>query len=173
MWQNQPPLPPGIANAAVLGRDGEVRRGDELAAGGRGEAVHAGNNGLRNGLQGRHELRAEREQLAHRGKVGLDHVAEVVTGAEDGPIGGEQQTAGVTGSNLARGGQQLAHVLEREGVTTLRDVHCHSREVALALDAYERPGRPRRGWRHGRIARNRRHRPRVRPQCSSRQRPHH
>lgn len=75
------------SRTCLLGGDGEIRRSDELAAGGRGQAVHPGENGLRNRLQRRHELRAEREQLAYRGQVSLDHVAEVVTGAEDRPFG--------------------------------------------------------------------------------------
>jgi hypothetical protein len=43
----------------------------------------------------RHQLRAERERLARRGQIGLDHVAEVMTGAEDRSLGGEQPAASV------------------------------------------------------------------------------
>ena len=53
--QNSPMRTPGVAKRASVVGDGEVAAGDELAAGGRGDAVHLRDDRLRDRLHGRHQ----------------------------------------------------------------------------------------------------------------------
>ncbi len=72
------PCRPGSANARRLGGDGEVAGRHELAAGGRGDRVDAGDHDLRHRLDRAHQPRAQPQQVAHAGEVAGGDVGEVV-----------------------------------------------------------------------------------------------
>ena len=63
--QNRPMFTPGVAKRASVGRDGEIARGDELAAGGRRDPVHLGDHRLRDLVQPLHQRR-RRSRTARR-----------------------------------------------------------------------------------------------------------
>ena len=68
VWQNSPPLPPGMAKAASSGGHGEVARGHELAPRSRRQGVHLGDHGLRDRLDRVHHLGADLEEAAGVGQ---------------------------------------------------------------------------------------------------------
>ena len=134
VWQNSPPLPPGMANPARLGGDGQVARGDELAPGGGGQRVHLGAHRLRHRLHDVHHPRAHVEHVAGLVERGAGHVAEVVPGREHRAVGGQHDAEGVgRADRLERGGELLHHV-EGEGVALLRPVEGDGRDVPVPLD---------------------------------------
>ena len=63
VWQNRPPLPPGIANAALSAAIARSHDGHELTTGRRGQSVHLGDDRLGDGLDGVHHLGAHLEQV--------------------------------------------------------------------------------------------------------------
>ena len=81
--QNRPYLDARGREPAVVAAYREIAGGDQLAAGGGGDAVHARDHRLRQAGQRGHHARAAVEQGAHRGvaQVGT-HLLEVVAGAE-------------------------------------------------------------------------------------------
>jgi hypothetical protein len=126
-------LAAGDGEAGGVGGHRQVGAGDELAPGGGGQPVHPGDDHLRHGLDGVHQLGAQREQPAHEGQVGAGHVGEVVTGGEDRPVGGQDHAPGVRLAGGTQCGQQLGHQLERQGVAALRPVQRDRGERPVAL----------------------------------------
>ena len=79
--QNRPIFTPGRGEARRLGGDGEVAGGDELAAGGGGDAVHLRDHRLRDAVDRLHQHGADVEEPLVEVGVATDHLAQVVAGA--------------------------------------------------------------------------------------------
>ena len=133
MEQKSPILTPGVANFALLGGDGEVARGDELAAGCRGHGVHLRDHRLRDAVNRLHHHRAHVEQLIVERGVASDHLAEVVPGRERGAgaLDHDRPDVGVRADGSSAR-DQLLHQPERERVPLLRPVERDRRGRAVA-----------------------------------------
>ena len=59
VWQNSPPLPPGVAKPAEAAGHDQVAAGHQLAAGRRGQALHPGQHDLGHPTDERHDLGAQ------------------------------------------------------------------------------------------------------------------
>ena len=91
VWQNSPPLPPGMANDALSAATAQVARGHQLAACRRGQGMDPGDDGLRDRLDRVHHLGAHIEQMRDVLEVGARHVGKVVAGGEHRAVGGEDR----------------------------------------------------------------------------------
>jgi hypothetical protein len=81
--QNRPYFTPEVAKRASSAQTARSQAADELAAGGGGDPVDAGDHGLRQAGQLQHHPRAEREQLGQRlAAAGGSDLLQVVAGAE-------------------------------------------------------------------------------------------
>ncbi len=127
-------LPTRERECRRLRGDGEITGGDKLAAGRRGQRVHAGDDRLGNRLHGVHHRRADLEQVLRGGKVGAGHVAEVVTGREHRAHRGEHDAERVARAGLVERGGHLEHHVEGEGVALLRPVEGDGDDIAAAVE---------------------------------------
>ena len=87
----------GQREGRVVGGDGEVAHRDELAAGGRRDAVDARDDGLGEAREREHQAAAVLEEASLPGGVAgvRAHLLEVVAGAEAAALRGEDDDAGV------------------------------------------------------------------------------
>ena len=133
--QNRPMRTPGVAKAAVLGRDGEIARRHQLAPGRRGEPLDAGDDRHLQRVDREHELGAEGEDALVGGRVARGQLAQVVAGAEDRPLGADDHGAhGRIGAGLAEPIAQGGHGGRRERVAPLRPAQHERGDVPVAAD---------------------------------------
>ena len=110
----------GRGEGGVLGGDGEIAGGDQLAAGRGGDTLDFGDDGLRDGLELLHQLGADIEDAAVFVDVAAGHLAEVVAGAEDLAGGGEDDGANLAiAADFVERGDEIEHQFEGEGVAAL------------------------------------------------------
>ena len=123
--QNSPMRTPGVAKRASVVGDGEVAARDELAARRRGDAVHLGDDRLRDRLHGRHQPAAGGEQLGRVVALAGRQLGEVVAGREGrtGPGDDDHPSRGPFEGLL-----QLPHQLERQRVAPLGPVERDPRD---------------------------------------------
>ena len=119
----------------LLGGDGQVGAGDQLAAGRRGEAVYPRHHRLRNPLDRSHQVGTRGEEMAHAVQIALHHVGEVVPRAEDRSVGGEDHGARLlVRSQRAERVGQLLHVRLGEGVAPFGPIHGDGPEPGVGRD---------------------------------------
>jgi hypothetical protein len=128
--------------AGARARHGQVAAGDQLAAGRRGDAVHAGNHGHGQGLDGLHHARALREQglIIRKLAVGL-HLAQVVARAKGLAFGGQHHAAHMRllRDRIERFLQRGQHGF-RQGIELQGAVQAQGDEAVLVLAQHERRG---------------------------------
>ena len=95
VWQNRPPLPPGMAKPASSAATARSHVATSWQPAAVASACTLAHDRLRDGLDGVHHLGAHLEQPPGLGQVGADHVAEVVPGGEHRAVGGEDHAEGV------------------------------------------------------------------------------
>ena len=131
--QNQPPRPPGVAkraSSAATARSAvatswhpaPVARPWTRATTGCGTACTVAINSAQT-----------REEPAHARQVALDHVAEIVSGAEHRTAAGQDDGARVARPHLTERDDQLLHVIERQRVAAIGPVHGDGRDRVVAL----------------------------------------
>ena len=122
--QKRPILTPGRGEARALGGQRQVAAGDELAAGGGGDAMDPGDDRLGQMQDGEHQLAAAPEDrlMALPARLAAQ-LLQVMAGAEAGARGGQYDDLhrGISGKGGKRG-QQLAHQGHGEGVACLGPV---------------------------------------------------
>ena len=99
--------------------DGEVAAGHQLAARRGGDAVHPGDDRLRDRLHRRHQRCARVEQLGRLVAFARDELGEVVAGGERGTGAGDHHDPA---RRRFEAGLQLAHEVERQGVAPVGSV---------------------------------------------------
>ncbi len=128
-------MTPGVPKFGLLGGDGQIAGGDELASGGGGDAMDARNHRLRDCLDGVHQLGAEVEDGAIAVDVAIHQLAQVVSGGECRAVGRQHDGAHVGfGAEFAQGVDQFAHHLAGERVAFLWAVHGDRGDGRVTLD---------------------------------------
>src|ERR1035441_7744187 len=79
-------------------------------------------------------LATARSVLATRRQIGIGDVGEVVPGAEDRAVAGQDDAEGVALPDITQRRDQLAHVRQRQGIAPLRPVHRDGGELTGPLD---------------------------------------
>ena len=115
-----------------LRRDGQITRCHQLTAGGSGQGVHPGDDGLGDVLHGVHHARAGVEEMMSDVGRRTGHVGEVVTRAEHRSVGGDDQTVGIGRRHRLQGFDDFEHGVERQGVALLRTIQREGEDGALA-----------------------------------------
>ena len=87
--QNRPIFTPGVANSASARRHGQIAGRHQLASGGRGQPLHAGDDRLRELPDLLHDVRTAREEGLIVGLGPARHFRQIVTRAEDGARRGQ------------------------------------------------------------------------------------
>src|SRR5664279_1993525 len=121
----------GSGETGVLACHCEVGGCDQLAAGRGGEPMHTRHHRLGHLLDECHQFGAGDKQRTNRRQVGI---GEIVPGAEHRADARKDYAQGVTLPDVAEGRDQLAHVLQRQGVAPLRPVHRDGGKFARPLD---------------------------------------
>ncbi len=119
----QPDVHAGRGETGIVGRDGEVARGDQLTARGRGDAVHLGDDRLRDRVDPRHQLDARAEQLAVERVVAVPlDLGEVVTGRERRTAPLDHGDRRGRRADLVERDEHLPHQRQRQRVAPLGPV---------------------------------------------------
>ena len=134
VWQNHPPLPPGAAKPAsslATARSAVATSWQPAAVASPCTRATTGWGTCCISVISSVQV-ASSDRMSARSAPAT--VGEVVPGAEHRAVAGQHDAQRVAAPQLAERRDQLAHVLERQGVAALRPVHRDGGEVAGALD---------------------------------------
>ncbi len=110
----------GRAERRALLGEGEIAGGDQLAASGRGDPAHHGDDRLRNALDHAHQRDALVEDALIVARRPVDQLAEIMAGREDRAVGGQNDHPDVAAlADVGQGARQLLHEFKRQCIPLL------------------------------------------------------